>query len=605
MIYDNLIKNLNNKKNIENIFDISFVDGAKISISGHLNKEYEVLFIDAKTNDLIYKSNIKNNMWSAASPKYFINWKLQIKNNGRIVEEKILSLQNKKVKILLDTKCLGDILAYVGSVIEFKKQHSCIIDCIILNEQLKESISEANPDINFYSNDIQGDYYACYKISYRLENWQNHIPINPKLLSLTQIAPTILDLPKKEYKIKLSYTKDSKPEKPYICIASQSTAQAKYWNNESGWEKLIKYLNKRGYDVWCIDKFSTYGNPKRKMNFIPKGAIDKTGDLPIKERMSQISNAEFFIGLGSGLSWLAWNIGVPVVLISGFSEKWAEFETPYRIINENVCHGCWNKEQHTFDRSDWMWCPENKNFECTRSITPEMVIQKIEPIMKINTYNLFENFDWGDSSENFKFLIKKEFLEKNVYKKIFDVESGDIVIDLGASIGPFIKSILKNNPSKCYAVEALSKYIPVLNNNIGADNVKIFNHALPIDNEKFIEIEWERTKERVKCVPFSKFLSENYISKIDFLKCDCEGGEYDVFKLENMAILEKISKIVTEFHIDEKLKNKFRFVRDELLPRFKKYYAYNINGEEVTQSLSNEELLNYCRHIIIHIDNRN
>ena len=381
IIYDNLIKNLNSKKDIDNIFDFSFVDGAKIKISGRLNQQYEVLFIDAKTNNLIYKSNIKNNMWAGASPKYFINWKLQIKKENQIISEKNLDLKNKKVKILLDTRCLGDVLAYVGSVIEFQKQHNCIVDCIILNEELKKSISEANPSVNFYSKDIQDDYYACYKINYRLEDWKNHIPINPKLLSLTQIAPTILGLTKKEYKIKLSYAKEPKPEKPYICIAAQSTAQAKYWNNESGWEKLIKYLNERGYDVWCIDKSPMYGNPKRKMNFIPKGAIDKTGDLPIEQRMSQISNAKFFIGLGSGLSWLAWNVGVPVVLISGFSEKWAEFETPYRIINENVCHGCWNKEQHTFDKGDWMWCPENKNFECTKSITPEMVVEKINNLL--------------------------------------------------------------------------------------------------------------------------------------------------------------------------------------------------------------------------------
>ena len=144
------------------------------------------------------------------------------------------------------------------------------------------------------------------------------------------------------------------------------------------------------------------------------------------------------------------------------------------------------------------------------------------------------------------------------------------------------------------------------NSTIYASNSGVAVLQLPIDNEEFIEIEWERTRQRVKCVPFSKFLSENNISKIDFLKCDCEGGEYDVFKLDNMPVLENISKIITEFHIfDEKSKNKFRFIRDNLLTRFKKYYAYNINGEEITQVLFKEELLNHCRWIVVHIDNRN
>ena len=117
------------------------------------------------------------------------------------------------------------------------------------------------------------------------------------------------------------------------------------------------------------------------MNYIPKGAIDKTGSFPLEIRMSQIYNSEFFIGLGSGLSWLAWALSKPVVLISGFSKPFAEFETPYRIINESVCNGCWNDASLKFDKSDWMWCPRNKNFECSSKITPEMVIEKISTLL--------------------------------------------------------------------------------------------------------------------------------------------------------------------------------------------------------------------------------
>jgi len=50
-----------------------------------------------------------------------------------------------------------------------------------------------------------------------------------------------------------------------------------------------------------------------------------------------LATCEFFIGLGSGLSWLAWACELPVVLISGFSEKWSETTLDtYRVINENV-----------------------------------------------------------------------------------------------------------------------------------------------------------------------------------------------------------------------------------------------------------------------------
>jgi hypothetical protein len=36
------------------------------------------------------------------------------------------------------------------------------------------------------------------------------------------------------------------------------------------------------------------------------------------------------------------------------------------------------------DGDDWYWCPENKNFECTTQITPEMVIEKIDLILNLN-----------------------------------------------------------------------------------------------------------------------------------------------------------------------------------------------------------------------------
>ena len=40
-------------------------------------------------------------------------------------------------------------------------------------------------------------------------------------------------------------------------------------------------------------------------NKIPTGVIDKSGDLPLEDRIGDLKNAELFIGTSSGLSWLA------------------------------------------------------------------------------------------------------------------------------------------------------------------------------------------------------------------------------------------------------------------------------------------------------------
>jgi autotransporter strand-loop-strand O-heptosyltransferase len=97
-----------------------------------------------------------------------------------------------------------------------------------------------------------------------------------------------------------------------------------------------------------------------------------------------LRHAEAFIGLASGLSWLAWAAGCPVVMISGFSHPDTEFATPYRVINWHTCNSCWNDSKFIFDHKDFMWCPRHagtaRQFECTRLITPHHVKRVIETI---------------------------------------------------------------------------------------------------------------------------------------------------------------------------------------------------------------------------------
>jgi autotransporter strand-loop-strand O-heptosyltransferase len=156
-----------------------------------------------------------------------------------------------------------------------------------------------------------------------------------------------------------------------------STANAKHWHYPEGWQKLVDHLNSIGYKVVVIQKQPTSLT----------GVIDKTGDIDIFNRVIDILHADFLVGIGSGLSWLAWSLHKPVVMISGFSDPKCEFSTKnYRVINRNVCHGCFNDPSHKFDRGDWDWCPRLKEterrFECTSSITPEMVIESVSNLIE-------------------------------------------------------------------------------------------------------------------------------------------------------------------------------------------------------------------------------
>ena len=123
-----------------------------------------------------------------------------------------------------------------------------------------------------------------------------------------------------------------------------------------------------------------------------RGVIDKTGNIDISDRIVDIKNAEMVITISSGLAWVAWALNVPTIMISGFTKPWNGFKTNIkRIHNDSVCNGCWNDDTLEFqgdaskkkgvgDSDAWMFCPKNKNFECSSSIQPAEVIQAIKEI---------------------------------------------------------------------------------------------------------------------------------------------------------------------------------------------------------------------------------
>ncbi|MCL2145508.1 MAG: autotransporter strand-loop-strand O-heptosyltransferase, partial [Endomicrobia bacterium] len=101
-------------------------------------------------------------------------------------------------------------------------------------------------------------------------------------------------------------------------------------------------------------------------------------------------HAEFFVGLSSGLSWLAWSCKKPVVMISGFTLPVCEWNNPYRVFNSHGCNGCWDDVNENFDHKDFFWCPKHKGtdrqFECTRLITGRQVVNVIDKLMKDNNF---------------------------------------------------------------------------------------------------------------------------------------------------------------------------------------------------------------------------
>ncbi len=213
----------------------------------------------------------------------------------------------------------------------------------------------------------------------------------------------------------------------------------------------------------------------------------------------------------------------------------------------------------------------------------------------------WEIFEWGNIGESDKNFYQKESTES--YNRIFDVEKGDLVVDIGAFVGSFTYNILEKDPEHVFVMEPIKEHFKNLYKNLKHYQVSFTRAAISELDE--IEVEW-CVKGKAKGIKFEYFIENNCIDKIDFFKCDCEGGEYIIFNEENLNFLKNnIKKIVVEFHLDNpENKQKFRIFRDNILKNFNRFYVFSIDGVDIKWDIYNEHFIEYYKQVLIHIDNR-
>jgi autotransporter strand-loop-strand O-heptosyltransferase len=370
---------------LKNSVRISFEGGAFIQINGPVQETYNIRFIDDDTKKVIYNTDIQTNSWAKTNRQWFTNWRIEVlSRSGEFFSYKF-NPTGKKVLIKLGSSCLGDTFAWTPYAEEFRKKWGCEVHLQTYHNNMFE---EAYPEIKFSNpgEKING-LYASYDIGWyynkdgngfdfdRIKNAGYSVP-------LQQCASDTLGLKFQELKCKVKSVKKFESEKPYICIATHSTAQAKYWNNPTGWQQVVDYVKSLGYDVYLISR----ENDGHMGNKDPEGVI-RFQNKTLEEIAEILSGSSAFIGLSSGLTWLSWILNRPTIMIAGITEEYQEMTTGNitRIENKDVCHGCFAK--HLFDRGDWNWCPEHKgterHFECTKSITFDMVKPHLEKLLKM------------------------------------------------------------------------------------------------------------------------------------------------------------------------------------------------------------------------------
>lgn len=164
------------------------------------------------------------------------------------------------------------------------------------------------------------------------------------------------------------------------------------------------------------------------------------------------------------------------------------------------------------------------------------------------------------SHENFSFEdTYREVIEQKIYEKYFEVQNGDVVMDLGSNIGLFPISVENKDFKILYSIEPSDSNFTSIKQNIGhlCERVIFINEGISHRNGlSYIADDLNSgsgvlsdvKNDPVLVTKFSSLLDKLKIEKIDFLKIDCEGGEFFVFTTDNEHIIRNINLVAGELH---------------------------------------------------------
>lgn len=298
-----------------------------VTIGGDLFVEYDVTFYVLKSDSMEKIKSVKcktgETVYSNITQSY-MNWYTTVHFNGELVDEDRFNPDSGVIFIKIDSHALGDNIAWIPYIEEFRKKYNCVLICSTFYNDLFKDIY---PNILFVVPNTNIDnIYAQYYIGASNDGNLKYSPVIVDNIPLQYVAPSILYLPMVEIRPELEKQfENMKFDRKYVCISEFSSHEKKHWKCDGGWQQVVNYLNSINYDVVVISK-----EPTKLINI-----INLTGDKSIMNRAQTLRNAEFFIGVSSGLSWLSWGVGTHTFLISDVTQTTHEFQSNITRISAN------------------------------------------------------------------------------------------------------------------------------------------------------------------------------------------------------------------------------------------------------------------------------
>jgi autotransporter strand-loop-strand O-heptosyltransferase len=270
-----------------------------------------------KTNDTIV-SGVR---------QWYTDWCIRIfDENDKIVFEDEFDPHGKVVFIKIDAYALGDTIAWIPYVEDFRCKHECTVICSTFHNHL---LVDSYPNILFViPNTYIANVYAQYYIGAANDDSLIYSPIKTNENPLQRVASECLGLTPMEFRPDLTNLCKYEPRRivrKYVTLSEFGSHPEKHWRAENGWQTIVDFLIENDYEVLTISK--------EKSNL--KGVIDMSGESDLIKVAGLIKHAEFHMGVSSGLSWLAWAVDTHVVMVSDSTPKFHEFESDITRISAN------------------------------------------------------------------------------------------------------------------------------------------------------------------------------------------------------------------------------------------------------------------------------
>ncbi|SDZ01785.1 methyltransferase, FkbM family [Lysobacter sp. yr284] len=182
-----------------------------------------------------------------------------------------------------------------------------------------------------------------------------------------------------------------------------------------------------------------------------------------------------------------------------------------------------------------------------------------------------------------EYVVDEIFVEKQYQREGFEIGHADTVVDIGANMGVFALWASPQAPAgRVISVEPVQEMMDCLRSNLDANRIRnvsavqaavgpsgqkieltyypgfnIISHRSDFRRPAYARLKmylknWRvwRAPERVRaaCISVGELLDEHGVDRVDLLKIDCEGGEYEIVRGMSERDWSRIDRIVMEFH---------------------------------------------------------